>query len=62
MSEQEQQQPPLTAKEALARNMAERPWQTWLLLRSRQLAFALAMLIMLVFLLVTGGGEPVKPQ
>ncbi len=55
MSEPEK---PLSSKELIERAKADRPWATWLLLRSRQLAFAVAMLIMLIFVLLTGGGEP----
>ncbi len=57
MSDPDQDRP-VTAKEVLERARADRPLTTWLLLRSRQLAFALAMLIMLIFLLVFGSGAP----
>jgi len=32
----------------------KRTWQEWLLTRSRQIAFAVAMLILLIFLLIFG--------
>lgn len=34
---------------------SEKGWQMWLLLRSRQLAFALGMVIFLIVLLLFGG-------
>jgi hypothetical protein len=55
MSEQEKQ---LSPEELMAKARAERPWATWLMMRSRPLAFAVGMLIVLIVLLLTGAGEP----
>ena len=35
-----------------------RSWEEWLMQRSRQLAFAVAMLILLIFLLIFGPAKP----
>ncbi|MGI9425974.1 MAG: hypothetical protein ACR2PA_22555 [Hyphomicrobiaceae bacterium] len=53
---------PLSPEEALAKARQERPWTTWLMLRGRPLAFAVAMLIFLIVLLLTGGGEQAPSQ
>ena len=46
----------------MARARQEKPWTTWLMLRGRQLAFAVAMLIFLIVLLLTGGGEQIPTR
>jgi len=52
----------LTPKEMLDRAKAARPWMTWLILRSRQLAFAVTMLVLLIVVLLTGVAETPPPR
>lgn len=59
MAEPEKQIP---LGDQIAAGKAERTWSTWLIMRGRPLAFAVAMLLILIVLLVTGAGDQTPTQ